>query len=535
MDKRENVTIRPAQIEDIHAIMNVEESAWVTEMRAGYEKWFSRISTFQQGTLVAIYSDEIMGVLSTEIISDYNFQQDSFTWYQITDNGFIKNTHSNKGKYLYGVDLSVTRGAPQSIASSLLIAAGDLVIKKGLKGILLGGRIPGYSRVAHTMTAQDYILSTHPSGKALDPEIYMYSKFGVRPIKAIKNYFKDPESLNYGVLLYWANPFCADTIEEANFTIKSATDLFMKLEKKYENEMGEIVCLHLEFPGAGCAWSKKTGGCIMCGFSGAAIEYSHGQIIRPELLKAMYTIARESVRTQHPKMVSVFNGGSFLNPDEIPPEFQAFMALMVNNDPDISTLFLETRAEYVTDQNLKGILPYMKNKKLVLGIGLETISEKVRNVILRKGLELDVYKKAIKIAHELGAFTRTYILLKPPSLTEKEAISEAVMTIQTAFEAGSDEVSVEACFISPNTILERMYNEGNYSPPSLWSIIDVLKKTVKLGTVYLGKFTDTPPPISVPRSCPICEPTLLSILDDYRNSLDINTLNVLPNCDCRFK
>jgi radical SAM enzyme (TIGR01210 family) len=231
--------------------------------------------------------------------------------------------------------------------------------------------------------------------------------------------------------------------------------------------------------------------------------------------------------------VSGVDGGSLLNPIEIPPEVQTFLASQVRDDSEIEVLFVESRAEYVTKDNLARIIPQLGSKKLVLGVGLESISEHVRNGNIRKGLPLSVYGSALTTAHAAGAGVRTYVLLKPYGLTDSEAIAETVATVRAAFDMGSDEVSVEAAFVAPGSPLHRSFEDGNYCPPSLWSVVEVIRATTGFGPVYLGQFTDSPPPIAIPDSCPKCSHALRDCLDHYRATLDRATLDGLPDCECR--
>lgn len=527
------VKIRPAHIEEMDAIMRVEESAWDEGQRATREQWASRIRTFNAGTLVATVSDKVVGLLSTEIIHNYDFELDALSWSEVTDNGYIRKTHTQDGTYLFGADLSIARGAPAAVKTGLLVAAGELAVRRGLKGILLGSRMPGYHRFAHRMSPHDYVFGKRASGHPLDPEIYMYSKYSVKPIKVIPHYFADPHSLNYGVLLFWANPFQAETREAMTFSLAPLLELFAKTVPNFQKTIGAVNCLQLELPGAGCAWAKKTGGCTMCSFSSAASDYSQGKLLPPELFESMYHIARNSARRHRPRFLSVFNGGSFLNPDEIPPTFPGFLAAQVRDDAEIEVLYVESRAEYITREHLMRIVPFLGAKKLVLGVGLESISDRVRNRLIRKGLPLATYRSALDTAHAAGVGVRTYVLLKPAGLTEAEAVAETVQTVRAAFDMGTDEVSVEAAFVAPGSALQLAFERGTYRPPSLWSVVEVMRATAGFGPVYLGKFTDNPPPIAIPGSCPQCAPALRACLDQYRATLNPAVLDGLPDCQCR--
>lgn len=204
--KFKKVKIREAKLEDVPQILEIEKKAWGGEKSASKEMFESRINIFKEGTLVAEINQKIVGVVSTEKVN-YNFKKDSFTWYEITDNGFIKNSHNSDGDTIYGVDLSVASSFQCSgIGTKLLESIGKMAIRCNAKRGMLGGRIPGYYKYADKMSVENYV-NAKKGKRSLDPEIEFYKRSGLKIVKIIKNYFKDPESLDYGILLIWENPF----------------------------------------------------------------------------------------------------------------------------------------------------------------------------------------------------------------------------------------------------------------------------------------------------------------------------------------
>lgn len=208
--KFHKVKIREAEIEDIPKILKIEEETWKEEGAASEEMFESRIKTFPEGTLLAEIEGEIVGVVATERVN-YDPKNDAYTWYEITDNGFIKNSHKPDGNTIYGVDLSVASSFRRlGVGTKLLESIGKLAIRYNVKQGMLGGRIPGYYKHANKMSVEEYVNATVDTGKgarSLDPEIDFYKKAGLKIVKIIPNYFRDPESLNYGILLLWKNPF----------------------------------------------------------------------------------------------------------------------------------------------------------------------------------------------------------------------------------------------------------------------------------------------------------------------------------------
>jgi ribosomal protein S18 acetylase RimI-like enzyme len=197
----EKIKIRQARLEDISRILAIEGGAWGSEKSASREMFESRIKTFPEGVLVAENNGKIVGVVVIERVN-YDLKNNAFTWYQITDNGFIKNSHNPNGDTIYGVDLSVAPAFQNSgIGTRLLENIGKMAIRYNVKRGMLGGRIPDYYKHSNEVSIEDYVKSD------VDPEVRFYRKAGLKIIKIIPNYFKDPESLNYGILLLWENPF----------------------------------------------------------------------------------------------------------------------------------------------------------------------------------------------------------------------------------------------------------------------------------------------------------------------------------------
>jgi ribosomal protein S18 acetylase RimI-like enzyme len=212
------IRIRKANIEDIPQILAVEEEAWPVGLRATEEMYRARIETFPKGTLVAEIEGKIQGVVVTQIVNFGSIiNNKTLTWAQVTDNGFIKKTHDPTGDTLYGVNLSVSRYALFGVSSRLIEATGKLVVSLNLKRGVLGARIPKYYRYADKMTAEDYVKTAF-SGKPLDPELAFYLRNGLEIVRLIPNYMpNDYESLGYGVLLKWENPFWKITRHSAVF------------------------------------------------------------------------------------------------------------------------------------------------------------------------------------------------------------------------------------------------------------------------------------------------------------------------------
>src|SRR2546428_2897730 len=84
--------------------------------------------------------------------------------------------------------------------------------------------------------------------------------------------------------------------------------------------------------------------------------------------------------------------------------------------------------------------------------------------------------RAATVAREAGATVKTYLLIKRPFLTEREAIEDAVRPGHDA-DPHSDTVSFNRVNDQSRTIVDRLVRRGEYRPPWLWSVVEVLERT----------------------------------------------------------
>jgi len=290
--------------------------------------------------------------------------------------------------------------------------------------------------------------------------------------------------------------------------------------------------LVVEIPGRGCAWYKVSGGCTMCGFNQKLEKVNAKWKLSARDLIGLYTMAEIVSRCHRPKWIYIYNGGSFLNPDEIPLKTQMGIACAIQRHPTFSGLFVESRPEFVKEETIVPLVRALGDKDLKVGIGLEAVTDHVREISIHKGFSLKDYEQAVDLLKRHKARIFTYVFLKPLGLDEKEAIEEAVKTIKYAFEMGSDEISLSCAFIQKGTKMEREYRENNFGLPWLWSIIEVIERTANLGPVRIGSLQDTPPPIAIPQNCGKCDERIMELIQQYNLSQDFRIFDNLK-CDCQ--
>jgi len=127
------------------------------------------------------------------------------TWLEKTGGGTFA-THKEDGDVAFGAALSVSKETRQGIGTRMVIY--PLVVSlvgEGLRSVYLGARIPGYKDHSD-MQVEDYVFGKRPDGRPLDGEIHFFQRSGFEIVEVIPGYMKDPDSLDYGVLMKWDTP-----------------------------------------------------------------------------------------------------------------------------------------------------------------------------------------------------------------------------------------------------------------------------------------------------------------------------------------
>jgi predicted amidohydrolase/GNAT superfamily N-acetyltransferase len=163
------------------------------------------LEVFPEGQLVvADAGGEILGS-SSSLLIDWDDYAESANWSAITGDGSF-DTHNPLGKTLYGADMGVDPEARrQGIGSALYEARKELIRERGLKRLLTGGRIPGFSEVANQMTAKEYV-SDVVDGKRHDPALSFQLGNGLVVLDVVPGYMPDVESHGFATVLEWLNP-----------------------------------------------------------------------------------------------------------------------------------------------------------------------------------------------------------------------------------------------------------------------------------------------------------------------------------------
>lgn len=198
--------VRRARLSDVPAIYELGKKVYAPLPSLNERMIRGQINNFPEGQFVAEYDGKVVGHCATFIIGeDIAFRP--HTWHEITGNG-MASRHDGDGDYLYGMEVAVDPGYRRlRIGARLYKARRNLCEEWGLKGIVFGGRMPGYKRRRRDYPEpMDYIEAVRRR-EIRDSTINFHLSNSFEPIGVLENYDPgDQESGTNATHMVWRNP-----------------------------------------------------------------------------------------------------------------------------------------------------------------------------------------------------------------------------------------------------------------------------------------------------------------------------------------
>lgn len=315
-------------------------------------------------------------------------------------------------------------------------------------------------------------------------------------------------------LLRWEEP--------AEWTVKYS-NMYNKPEK----------ALTITLTPTGCQWANS-GGCTMCGeFEGSRKSVE---------INPMYHIAQFSkaiadlIPSYKPTWLRINQEGNFANSQELGKIAQETILKLAVQLQGIKRITIEARPDFLTEDLLKSYnqIIYKSGIELEIGMGFESKNDVVRNICINKGESIEIFVKTLGLMKEYSILPLAYIILKPPFLTEGEAIQEAVDTIFYASALGFKRISLEPMSIHKYTIVDALSRVGKYRVPWLWSVIEVIKRCKEVPELGIGGIGFYPRPYHLSQNhCNRdCNKAMWEALKNYGKYRNFSVFESL-DCDCK--
>jgi uncharacterized Fe-S cluster-containing MiaB family protein len=310
---------------------------------------------------------------------------------------------------------------------------------------------------------------------------------------------------------------------------------------------GVVDSLTIVLNTGGCRWARA-GGCTMCGYVAESVE---GGTVAHEDLLAQIDAAIEDEQDREGnrcEQVKLYTSGSFLDEREVPAETRQAIA---ERFADRERIVVESLPDFVDREKLADFLDV--GLATDVAVGLETATDRVRHDAVNKYFDFAEFEAAAAEVRAAGGGrtdggpaaddgthadaetpptgVKAYLLMKPPFLSEAEAIEDMVRSIERcAAVDGCHTVSMNPCNVQRYTMVEDLYHEGGYRPPWLWSVLHVLERTagvpVRVVSDPVGHGSDRGP-----HNCGECDDRVQRAITDFNLRQD-ESVFAQVDCDC---
>ena len=224
------------------------------------------------------------------------------------------------------------------------------------------------------------------------------------------------------------------------------------LRKKYGKRLKKI-CIDGGFSCPNRDGKCGTGGCIFCGEAGAGEHIDSSLEIRKQVENAM-AIARAD-----DEFIAYFQSFSNTYAD-VNTLKERYDAALISDR--IRILAIGTRPDCIDEERARLIASYMPNREVWVELGLQSANDKTAKKI-RRGYERKTFEEAVKILNRYNIPVIVHLIIGLPTET-LEDIKSTTDYINCFKLFG---VKIHSIYVMKNTELAKMYETGEYSPPTL--------------------------------------------------------------------
>ena len=277
----------------------------------------------------------------------------------------------------------------------------------------------------------------------------------------------------------------------------------------------------------GCRWARA-GGCTMCGYVAESVD--GGSVGHENLMTQIdHCLDHESENADDPaELIKIYTSGSFLDEREVPAETRAAIGETFSNRERI---VVESLPDFVEREKLTDFTD--RGLETDVAVGLETATDRVRHDCVNKYFDFADLETACAEARAVDAGIKAYLLLKPPFLTEREAVADMKSSVRRCADVeGCHTVSMNPTNVQRYTMVEELYHDGGYRPPWLWSICEVLEATADADAIVVsdpvGHGSDRGP-----HNCGECDDRVQTAIKDFDLRQDPSVFEQV-SCECEL-
>lgn len=229
---------------------------------------------------------------------------------------------------------------------------------------------------------------------------------------------------------------------------------YKHLNKYLKEKFGERtlkICIDGNFTCPNRDGKCSTGGCIFCSEKGSGEHLNYAPI--SEQVKNYFSSYKSSRAN---KFIVYFQ--NFTNTyDSIENLKNKYDSALI--DDRIVGLQIATRPDCINEDICKLIKSYSEKYYICIELGLQTSSDNTAKIINR-GYNSNVFTEAVKLLNKYNIDIVTHIMIGLPN----ETFEDLKNTINFINSHNIQGLKIHSCYIIKNTVLENMYNNGEYEP-----------------------------------------------------------------------
>jgi predicted amidohydrolase/ribosomal protein S18 acetylase RimI-like enzyme len=198
------LVLRRLQSEDYESVVALQKRCFPQMKPWLREQFDSQLRIFPEGQICIELDGRIVASAASLIVDSAEYSEWA-DWMKISGSGFIKN-HDESGDTLYGIEIQVDpeyRG--MRLARRLYSERKNLCRARNIASMMIGGRIPGYAKLAAEMTPQEYVRAVIDK-KLYDPVLTTQLANGFVLKEIVPDYLpSDEDSAGFATCLEWPN------------------------------------------------------------------------------------------------------------------------------------------------------------------------------------------------------------------------------------------------------------------------------------------------------------------------------------------
>ena len=228
-----------------------------------------------------------------------------------------------------------------------------------------------------------------------------------------------------------------------------------------------------------CIQSRQGNRCVFCGFLNDRSSVSPLEVGR-RFNDVFWNSKLDDIHR-----LELYVSGSFFDNDEVSPNSRLEIIKAVGGT-GISEVVLESRPEFITEENLRPLLDHIEPERVTIAVGVETMDDKVRHKLAKGFTRRDLIESINRIA-VTGMTFQAYLLLKPPVIeNDGVAIQDVIRSSEQIIDITKNLncpliLAIQPFFLAKNSpITQNAPTKNNIKPPWLYTIALTLKLLDKM-------------------------------------------------------